>query len=717
VNAGKLAVITASSGGGNFTVADGATLEVQASGISSDLQVNNLTLGNSGAVTNNFVLGSGRSPLIPLVAVGGNLNLNGTVTVNVFGTIPAAGTYVLLQYNGTTGAGSFVAGGIPGIGTVTNDTTAQEVKLIVTVPGVLWDSGNTNNGAVIDPASGTWDLNPANMVWNSSGVNVSFPSGNGAIFAGADGAYGIKLGAAITASAMTFVNSGYTLTNDTPQSLTLTNSGGVPSFAVAAGKTMTIGTNVTVNVGTTEFFGNQGNTPGGTIIIENGGTFQENTGNTWVLDGAGSVISVRTGGVLKHASGGSGQLAIGAGNTGNGPVLSVDGGSVIISANNCPIYIASGVAGVAGTLTINSGTVAMPAGTVTNLNIGTQTGNIGTLNLNGGTLSVAQVRKGPGAIATNNFNGGTLKAVNATYGSAFMTGFDQANIRNGGLVVDSGGFNLTVDQLLSHSVIPGDNATDGGLTKIGNGTLILTAANTYTGPTVVSNGVLEVDQNIAGTSVSVLSGATLSGVGTVGAPVVVNANGTLSPGPGIATLALSSNLTLNGNIAVEVDNSVPTSDQCMVSGTLTAGAGTVVVTNIGVNPLAVGNSFTLFNKAVVNGAAVTISPAPGAGLAWSNHLAADGGITVVSAPTGPTTNANITSVTLSGTNMVVHGTNNNVPNTSFHYVVLSATNITTPLSNWTPVITNPFNANGTFDYTNPIVPGVPQQFIDVQAVP
>jgi hypothetical protein len=49
--------------------------------------------------------------------------------------------------------------------------------------------------------------------------------------------------------------------------------------------------------------------------------------------------------------------------------------------------------------------------------------------------------------------------------------------------------------------------------------------------------------------------------------------------------------------------------------------------------------------------------------------------------------------------------------------VLTYTNVSLALSNWTPVITNPFNPDGTFDYTNPIVPGTPRQFIDVLAVP
>ena len=88
-----------------------------------------------------------------------------------------------------------------------------------------------------------------------------------------------------------------------------------------------------------------------------------------------------------------------------------------------------------------------------------------------------------------------------------------------------------------------------------------------------------------------------------------------------------------------------------------------------------------------------------------------------SAVGGPTTNANITSVSLSGTNLLIHGTNNNVPNTNFRYVVLTSSNINTALGSWTPVYTNFFSVTGQFDYALPITPGTRQQFIDVQVVP
>jgi hypothetical protein len=86
-----------------------------------------------------------------------------------------------------------------------------------------------------------------------------------------------------------------------------------------------------------------------------------------------------------------------------------------------------------------------------------------------------------------------------------------------------------------------------------------------------------------------------------------------------------------------VDKSTPpTYGSVSVAGVLTnAGVGTVTLTNLSSNPayaFAAGDSFTLFNKALANGAALSIAPAsPGPGLAWTNNLAIDGTIGVVAA--------------------------------------------------------------------------------------
>jgi hypothetical protein len=57
-------------------------------------------------------------------------------------------------------------------------------------------------------------------------------------------------------------------------------------------------------------------------------------------------------------------------------------------------------------------------------------------------------------------------------------------------------------------------------------------------------------------------------------------------------------------------------------------------------------------------------------------------------------------LTLSGTN--------GIP--GWPVVLLTATNLSTPLSQWTPVATNQFDANGNFSFTIGPGPGAPQQF-------
>ncbi|MEI8372586.1 MAG: autotransporter-associated beta strand repeat-containing protein [Planctomycetota bacterium] len=107
----------------------------------------------------------------------------------------------------------------------------------------------------------------------------------------------------------------------------------------------------------------------------------------------------------------------------------------------------------------------------------------GTVNLNSGGVLQSQTCQGS-AGSTLNFNGGTLKA--AGDGTGFLQGVTNAVVNTGGAVLDSNAHTVTLNQVLSHGTTP-----DGGLTKIGTGTLVLGAANTYTGPTVVSGGTIK----------------------------------------------------------------------------------------------------------------------------------------------------------------------------------------------------------------------------------
>jgi fibronectin-binding autotransporter adhesin len=69
----------------------------------------------------------------------------------------------------------------------------------------------------------------------------------------------------------------------------------------------------------------------------------------------------------------------------------------------------------------------------------------------------------------------------------FMQYLTQVVVQEGGAIIDTDGNSITIAQNLEHG---GALAKDGGLTKLGEGTLILSGINTYTGDTIVSEGTL-----------------------------------------------------------------------------------------------------------------------------------------------------------------------------------------------------------------------------------
>jgi autotransporter-associated beta strand protein len=162
--------------------------------------------------------------------------------------------------------------------------------------------------------------------------------------------------------------------------------------------------------------------------------------------------------------------------------------------------------------------------------------------------------------------------------------------------------------------------------KVGSGTETFSGTNTYTGSTTVSNGTLLINGSLAaGSTVYVAPGSTLGGNGVIGGPVTVD--GTLSPGASIGTLTLNSNLTLTGNVLIQVDKALAQSNDIVnVTGTLTYG-GTLTGVNIGATPLVAGDSFQVFPAG--GSGNVTLAGSPGAGLAWSFNPAT-GVLSVVS---------------------------------------------------------------------------------------
>jgi len=141
----------------------------------------------------------------------------------------------------------------------------------------------------------------------------------------------------------------------------------------------------------------------------------------------------------------------------------------------------------------------------------------------------------------------------------------------------------------------------GGITA-GNsdGTLVLSGANTYTGPTTVQGqGVsfpmkLRVNGSQPSSAVTVNSAGVLGGSGTVGT-LTLNSGGKVSPGasPGILSVGGDATFNAGGTFSVELNGAAAGTgyDKLSVSGNATLGGATLEVT-LGYTPV-MGTMFTI----------------------------------------------------------------------------------------------------------------------------
>ena len=191
---------------------------------------------------------------------------------------------------------------------------------------------------------------------------------------------------------------------------------------------------------------------------------------------------------------------------------------------------------------------------------------------------------------------------------------------------------------------------------------------------------------------------TISGGGTLNV-TGTTINNNIMEVSGSGTLAFGSSLTLaSGSTNVfEISTTPLTNSIATISGALTCG-GTLIVTNIGANALAAGDSFKLFNAGSYNGSfANVVLPSLPAGLGWNtNALNIAGTISVITTATPV-----ISPILLSGDNLAFSGTGG-VANANFY--LLGSTNLSTPVTNWTRLLTNQFDGSGNFnfDFTNAV---------------
>lgn len=271
--------------------------------------------------------------------------------------------------------------------------------------------------------------------------------------------------------------------------------------------------------------------------------------------------------------------------------------------------------------------------------------------------------------------------------------------------------NLANQKVTINVVLAGSD----GMEKLGDGTLILAATNTYTGGTLLGPGEPSTTLLVNG-AITDPDGVTneigiLGGTGWIAGPVLIETGCVLSPGSnGIGTLAISNTLTLQGAGVVLVEVNAATLEHDLVTGlsNVNYGGGVLVVSNLAGTP-ALGQSYQLFNAAASSGNFRSITPQLTNGLRW-RFDPASGVLSAVSTASQP----DFADVGLSGANVVLQ-VENGAPGVTNY--LLGSTNPALPLVNWTRLGTNVFDVSGNATFTNAPSAGWMQQFYLISVPP
>jgi autotransporter-associated beta strand protein len=614
---------------GTFTRSAGATLNVQGAG-TVNTTMTNLAVGS---LSNNIIgpwasFGTGASTTYATINGSNNITglgytggTDGTSVTDATGLATSATTnysfggagaaiagnsFNTLRYTGAGGTmtNAFSTNGIMNVGggaltfsgAVTIGSTKElvvnaangDVTLSATIAnnaggasaltklgtGTLTLSGNNTYSGATNINSGTLTLarsGATNGLQNSPTVNVAA----GAVFQLT--AYDNQF----LASVVMNINGTYLVTNSSAQSfsgatINLINGGIIDTGSLTTGGTNGTGSNnswgaITFNGGANSTIAATG---AGNIIQGTNNSLGVQTGRTLTLSTPGTSDALTISGKI-NAPGGNG-----------GSIIKTGTGVVVLSAANA----------YTGTTTIQAGSLvagaAAPSGSA-----GAFGNAASALVLGNGSTGASDA---PAVLINGAFTVGraitvgsvsNTNAYNAIIGGSNTSG---TSTYSGNITLNTTASNYTVTlQAATGGTVnftTGTWTTNNKAINIGSsgnaGTVRLSNSLSTTGAVNVNYGTFQVNSTLggSGSAVTVASGATLQGTGTISKSVTINAGGTLAAGNSIESLA-TGDLTMVGAaiFAYEMNNDAVAGvagDLTAVTGNLTLDSGNVSILNL-----------------------------------------------------------------------------------------------------------------------------------------